>query len=233
MHICFITSEFPKKGFPHGRVGTFVSTISKILVEKGLQVSVVGLNYTNNDEVATVDGVTIHRIKPNKVKGLAWYFNTKVIFRKVAQINKENSIDIVETSELGLAFVPKIKSIRYVIRLHGGHHFFSEAEHRKVNWWKGLQEKQSFKNADAFIAVSNYVKNHTEKYLSYHNKPISVIFNAINLNMFFPIITRIESNSIVFTGTICEKKGVRQLIQAFPKVKESYPNAVLNLYGRA
>ena len=64
----------------------------------------------------------------------------------------------------------KIKNIKYVIRLHGGHHFFAEAENRGINKWKGFQEKRSFKKADAFIAVSNYVKNHTATYLSYYNK---------------------------------------------------------------
>ena len=39
MHICYITSEFPKQGFPHGGAGTFIATIAKALVEKGISVS--------------------------------------------------------------------------------------------------------------------------------------------------------------------------------------------------
>ena len=27
MHICFLTSEYPKIGFPHGGIGSFVKTI--------------------------------------------------------------------------------------------------------------------------------------------------------------------------------------------------------------
>lgn len=50
MHICFITSEFPKQGFPHGGVGTFVTTIGKALVEKGVRVSVIGMNYIDTTE---------------------------------------------------------------------------------------------------------------------------------------------------------------------------------------
>lgn len=133
---------------------------------------------------------------------------------------------------MSLAFLPKIKEIKYVIRLHGGHHFFAEGENRGINWWKGFQEKRSFKKADAFIAVSDYVKNHTATYLSYHNKPIEVIFNPINSQLFQSQEVAIETNNITFAGTICEKKGVRQLIQALPLVKEQFPNAILNLYGR-
>ena len=232
MHICFLTNEYPKAGFPHGGLGSFVKTMAEALVKNGLQVTVIGLNYTLADETESVNGVRIIRIQKSKVKGLAWYFNSKNISKNIATIHKKNPIDIVEGPELSLAFLPKIKGIKYIIRLHGGHHFFAEGENRGINWWKGFQEKRSFEKADAFIAVSNYVKSHTAKFLSYHNKPIEVIFNPINSQLFQPLETAIEVSNITFAGTICEKKGVRQLIQSFPMVKEKFPNVILNLYGR-
>jgi glycosyltransferase involved in cell wall biosynthesis len=234
MHICFLTSEYPKEGFPHGGIGSFVKTIAAPLVEKGIQVSVIGLNYTSSDETEILDGVTVIRVQKSKVKvkGLAWYFNSKKIAKTIANLNQKNPIDIIEGSELSFAFLPKLSGVQYVIRLHGGHHFFAEGENRRIDAWKGFQEKLSFTKADAFIAVSNYVKKHTEKYLSYHNKAIEVIFNPINSKLFQPQKGVIEANNITFAGTICEKKGVRQLIQAFPIVKEKFPKAILNLYGR-
>ena len=232
MHICFLTNEYPKAGFPHGGLGSFVKTIAEALVNKGIQVTVVGLNYVLSDETENVNGVNIIRIRKSKVKGLAWYFNSKNIAKTIAAIHKKNPIYIVEGPELSLAFLPKIKEIKYIIRLHGGHHFFAEGENRGINVWKGFQEKRSFEKADAFIAVSNYVKSHTAKFLSYHNKPIEVIFNPINSQLFQPLETAIEVSNITFAGTICEKKGVRQLIQSFPMVKEKFPNVILNLYGR-
>lgn len=232
MHICFLTNEYPKEGFPHGGLGTFVKTMAEALVQSGNQISVVGLNYKAINETEQLNGVTIIRIKKSKVKGLAWYFNSKNIGKTINAIHKKSPIHFVEGPELSLAFLPKIKNIKYVIRLHGGHHFFAEAENRGVNWWKGFQEKRSFKKADAFIAVSNYVKTHTANYLSYQNKPIEVIFNPINSQLFQPQNEAIDSNNITFAGTICEKKGVRQLIQAFPLIKKKFPNAILNLYGR-
>ena len=232
MHVCFLTNEYPKSGFPHGGLGSFVKTMAEALVGKGIQVTVVGLNYVLSDETENVNGVNVIRIQKSKVKGLAWYFNSKNIAKTIAAIHRKNPINIVEGAELSLAFLPKIKEIKYIIRLHGGHHFFAEGENRGINWWKGFQEKRSFTKADAFIAVSNYVKNHTAKYLSYHNKPIEVVFNPINNQLFQSQEIAIEVNNITFAGTICEKKGVRQLIQAFPMVKEKFPSAVLNLYGR-
>ena len=232
MHVCFLTNEYPKEAFPHGGLGSFVKTMAEALALKGIQVSVVGLNYVFSNETELLNGVTVIRVKKSKVKGLAWYFNSKAIAKTIDNLHQTNPIDIVEGAELSFAFLPKIKKIKYIIRLHGGHHFFAEGENRGINWWKGYQEKRSFQKADAFIAVSKYVKTHSEKYLSYHNKPIEVIFNPINTVLFKPLDTEIEPNNITFAGTICEKKGVRQLIQAFPFIKEKFPKAMLHLYGR-
>ena len=232
MHICFISNEYPKEGFPHGGVGTFLKTIAPKLVAAGHEVSVIGVNYIACDEFTVENGVTIYRVKRQNKKGLTWWLNAKAINTKIKEIHTENPIDIVESAELGLAFLHKIKGVKYVIRLHGGHHFFAESEKRGINKWKGFQERRSFKKADAFIAVSQYVKNHTSKYLRLE-KLTRIIFYPVNNEHFAPETSiSVEKNSIVFAGTVCEKKGVRQLIQAFPFVKEKYPEAILNIYGR-
>lgn len=233
MHICFISNEYPKAGFPHGGVGTFLKTIAPKLVEAGHKVSVVGINYTSSNETSVENGVTIYRLKKNNKKGLTWWLNAKAVNTKIKEINLERPIDIVESAELGLAFIKKIKTIKYVIRLHGGHHFFAEGENRGINWWKGFQEKVSFKKADAFIAVSEYVKTHTNKYLSFYNKKIEIINYPISLDNFKPIPeVKTVNHSIVFVGTVCEKKGIRQLVLAMPYVLKQFPDAHLHIYGR-
>jgi glycosyltransferase involved in cell wall biosynthesis len=232
MHICFLTNEYPKEGFPHGGLGSFVKTLAESLVKSGVKVSVIGLNYTPNEEIEMFEGVELYRLKRSKLKGLAWYFNSKAINATIVSVNKKHPINIVESPELGLAFINKIKTIKYVIRLHGGHHFFAEAENRGINRWKGFQEKRSFQKADAFVAISRYVKTHTEKYLSYFNKPLVYINNPINTQLFKPMPGKEREGRIVFVGTVCEKKGVRQLIQAFPIIKKQFPLATLEIYGR-
>ena len=232
MHICFLTNEFPKEGFPHGGIGSFVKTIATALVKNDVKVSVVGINYIAKDENEIIEGVNVYRLKRSTVKGLSWYFNSKAINKKIVEINHNDPISIVESSELGLAFIKKIKSLTYIIRLHGGHHFFAESENRGINKWKGFQEKRSFRKSDGFIAVSKFVKEHTEKYLNFNNKPVAYISYPIDTNFFKPMIGNEIKNRIVFAGTVCEKKGIRQLIQAFPLVKKEFPNATLEIYGR-
>ncbi|TRX41262.1 glycosyltransferase family 4 protein [Flavobacterium restrictum] len=232
MHVCYLTNEYPKPGYPHGGIGSFVKTVAAPLAQRGYQVSVIGINYTADQEELLEDGVHIYRIKKEIKKGWTWWHNFNRISKKIAAIHQEQPISIVETSELGLAFLKKAPGIKYVIRLHGGHHFFAESEDRKVNFWKGWQEKRSFRKADAFVAVSNYVKTHTENYLSYHNKEVTLISYPINTSLFQPLGIPIVKHQIAFAGTVCKKKGIVELIRAFELVNQKFPKATLMIYGR-
>lgn len=232
MHICFLSPEFPRKGATHGGIGTFLLTFSKKLIENGHQVTVAGINGGKFiDE--QIDGVRVVTFPASKAKLIGWWRNFSVISDFIDQTQEGHPIDIVEGSELTLAFLRKNPDIKYLIRLHGGHHFFAEGEKRGVNKWKGFQEKKSFQKADGFVAVSDYVKTHTETYLSYHSKPIEVINYPISFEKFYPADPKKTIPfRLVFAGTVCEKKGIRQLIAALSIVAEKFPKIHLEVYGR-
>ncbi len=231
MHICFISNEYPL--WASGGVGSFLQTFCRALLKHGHRASIVGIGKSQKREELNDDGVNIYRLPVSKLPVAKFIGNTNSINREIKRIHTEHKVDIVESAELEMLFIKKLSSIRYVIRLHGGHHFFAESENRDINWWKGFKEKQSFKKADAFIAVSEYVKVHTAKYLSYNNKPIEIISSPIDTNLFSPIHeVKIETNNITFVGTVCEKKGVRQLILAIGKLRSNFPDLQLHIYGK-
>ena len=233
MHIVFLTHEYPKAGYPHGGFGTFIQSLSRWLVDNGVKVTVIGINYEANYQKDEDQGVIIYRLKKQVTKGLTWWFHAKSMNKKLKELHLEKPIDIVEGSELALSFSNKISGVKYLIRLHGGHHFFTETENRRINWWKGFQEKRSFKKADAIIGVSQFVVDHTSKYLSFEKKKKGVIFNPANLEKFYQADWNQSVNgSIFFAGTVCEKKGIRQLIQAMPIIKKEVPEAHLLIAGR-
>jgi len=202
------------------------------LVNAGHQVSVIN-GAPNGPSIVERDGVRIHYLNFSNRKGFAWFYNFRKIDKEISRINQENQIDVVEGSELSLAFLTKISSISYVIRLHGGHHFFAEGENRPLNKWKAFQEMRSFKKADGFIGVSKYVVNHTQKFLKIEPRPVRVIMYPIALHLFKPEpFEKIIPFKIVFSGTLIEKKGIRQLVLAMEKVNQKFPKVELHIYGR-
>jgi glycosyltransferase involved in cell wall biosynthesis len=232
MHLCYLTNEYPKPGLPHGGIGSFLKVICPALAKVGHKVTVINGTYGKR-EVVQREGVTIIYTPFSNKRGLAWYHNYSSVDQEIEKLHQDHPIDIVEGSELSFAFISKRKDIAYIIRLHGGHHFFAEGENRKINLWKGYQEKRSFKKADGFIGVSEYVVYHTSKLLSLHKKPVKVIMYPINLGMFTGAdFSEIEPYSLVFAGTIIEKKGIRQLCLAMETVLKSFPQTVLHVYGR-
>lgn len=233
MHICFLSGEYPHPDYPHGGVGTFIQTIGRALVAKGIQVTVVGIGYTRRHEEEEDQGVQVIRLRRSNWPKFSAFDHFHQINQQIKEINSRNPIDIVEGTELSYAFLRKLPNVKYLIRMHGGHHFFAASENRDINWWKGYQEKRSFEKADAVLGVSQYVVEHTSRYLSFEAKKKGVIFNPANLSRFYPAdLTKQVKGRIFFAGTVCEKKGVRQLIQAMPMIKEAIPEAHLFIAGR-
>ena len=234
MHICYITNEYPKQHYPHGGVGTFIKTLGRQLVKNGHRITVIGINvYTKIEEKEEDEGVIIHRLRPKNIKGLDWYFNNRSISKKVKTVHAQFPIDIVETAELGLAFLSKIKPIKYIIRLHGGHHFFAKYENRKVKLRQAIVEKISFRKSDALIAVSDFVGSETLSLLKMKHRSFDVVYNPVDINKFYESdLSKVEPFTIFFAGTLIEKKGIRQLIESLHYLIEDFPNIKLLVAGR-
>jgi glycosyltransferase involved in cell wall biosynthesis len=232
MHICFITNEYPMKGVNGGGIGTLVQFLSRMLVKKDIKVSVIGISKEFTNKNTFDQGVQIYRLAKSKWKIGKFYDHTIRILSKINELDKEEPLDIVEGSELNFAFFPRITSYKKIIRLHGGHHFFANELDKKPAIWRSFQEKKSFKKADGFIAVSDYVGRQTQKYLHFKFK-YSVIYNSVDTAKFHVAdITKLQHNTLLFVGTVCEKKGIRQLVQAMPLIKKEIPSIKLNIVGR-
>jgi glycosyltransferase involved in cell wall biosynthesis len=233
MHICFLTHEYPKENLNPGGVGVFLKMLAPRLVESGHSVTILGVNNLPFYEENIDRGVKIIRFERPNLKGLNWFIIAKKLNHYLNIIHKSNPIHVVEGAEFSLAFVKKFKNIAYLIRLHGGHYFFAQSENRGINLWKGFLERRSFSKADALIAVSDYVLSHTSQFHDFSKVKVKTIRLGVDLEKFKPITT-VSCNpfSLVFVGTICEKKGVGNLVFAFDKVLKKFPQAKLSIYGK-
>ncbi|MCL2074297.1 MAG: glycosyltransferase family 4 protein [Marinilabiliaceae bacterium] len=232
MHICYLSPEYPL--WITGGIGTFIQTIGKMLVKNGHYVTIIGHSNVPGGAYLNDEGIEIYRTPaPKYLKKGSFIENAFRIRKKIKQIDKIKPIDIIESNESGLFYLPSKTSYKKVIRLHGGHCFFAESENRPINKWKNIQEKISFKKADIFAAPSKYVVNHTSKYLSTGTKKVEIINFPLNSDIFRQAdFSKIIPHKLVFAGTVCEKKGIRQLIEALSILLNKYPDTTLDVYGR-
>lgn len=229
MHICYLCDEYPP--YPHGGVGSFVQTIARELVKRGHLVSVMGFYDVKEKTECHEMGVQVIRLPFSKIPFANIWVHRFVLTQELKKLHRKVVLNLIEGPELSFAFLPKFPDVGYIIRLHGGHHFFSTELGKKPRMGRGWYEKMSFRNADFFCAVSQYVADRTRALLGIHN-PIEIIPNPVDTELFSPMQNNEDHELIVFVGTVCEKKGIRQLIQAFPLILEAHPSARLLVIGR-
>jgi glycosyltransferase involved in cell wall biosynthesis len=232
LHILFNSDHYPTPGGNSGGIGVFVQTLGRMLVQQGHQVTVVGAGYKkysiDNDEGVSVIRIAKSKWPVGKFIQQVWQVNTAI-----KKAHKQNPIAIIECSEVGFALLRNIAGVKRVIRMHGGHHFFIHFLKMKLVRKTVWQEKKSFTKADALCAVSHFVNEQTAKWLHFNPVKTFILYNGVMPAKLESLAanTAIVKGRIVFTGTVCEKKGASQLVQAFEMVKAAVPHATLCMVG--
>lgn len=223
MHICYLCSEYPPA--PHGGIGSFVQTLARELVKKGHRVTVLGMyaQLSGAEDDAGVHVIRVTSLGPPVLRVIPNRFR---FLRTLEDVHREAPIDILEGGELALAPLRSSSPGRKVLRMHGGPTFF-----HLPGRLDAIGERRSFRIADELCAVSHCVAVGTREILKLGNRHIEVIPNPVDVDLFSPGPEIEEPGLIVFTGTIIERKGIRQLIQAMPRIVVQAPEAHLEVYG--
>ena len=119
-----------------------------------------------------------------------------------------------------------------LVRLHGGHHFFSRELGFRRRAGRLLLEQIGVRRAGALAAVSHYVADGTRRTMHLGDRPIEVIPNPVDLERFAPRPDTVVPGRIVFVGTIVEKKGIRELCEAMTAILGHHTEAELLVAGR-
>ncbi len=72
----------------------------------------------------------------------------------------------------------------------------------------------------------------TTALLDLGDRPVTVLPNPVDPSEFTPRPGAVEPGTVLFLGSVCEKKGVRQLVEAMPAVVAAVPGARLMVAGR-
>src|SRR5262249_25142082 len=144
------------------------------------------------------------------------------------RLHEVHPIDILEGGEMDVAVLNQsLPGAKVVLRMHGGPSFFATGSRMQL-----VKERWAHHVADQLCAVGYCVADGTRRLLGLGSQPIEVIWNPVDVNAFAPGPTDLEEDGlIVFAGSIVERKGIRQLVEAMPSIVAEAPKARLEVYG--
>lgn len=231
MHICFLCNEYPPD--IHGGIGAFTQTLGRKLVGRGHQVTVLGFCESPHALVEDDCGVCVRRQPATRLPWTGFWLNGLRLRRELQAIHRKSAIGSLDGPENAFAMLPLHTRASKVIRMHGGHHFFYTCLGERPRRWRSWLEKRSFSRADYLCGVSRFVAEETRRLLRLGDVPIEILPNPVDTAKFRPRPeVPVIRGRIVFVGTLCEKKGIRQLVEAMPEILAAVPQAHLVACGR-
>ena len=252
MNILYLCDEYPP--CQHGGIGSVTQLLARNLVIKGHKIYVAGFYpyYRVAQKEQTDQGVKVLRffygskvlLQLSKRKFFGMFFNIEKDFNKyinfLRKIIIENQIDIIETPDFVEAFrYSGPRMIKYpdfripmVVKLHSSYTVYNaQNNYRTRNKKIILKENNLLNSAKGIVGVSDSIRQRVKVIFNNIDK-IDVLYNGIMLNHVTKYNTKIDSNTVVFTGSLVEQKGILSLLRAWWKVIEIMPFAHLLLYGR-
>jgi len=230
MHIGFLTSEYPENNQPTGGIASSIYHLTEALLKFGIKISIFIYDHYENS-VTENDNLKIYKIKRRHYKFGGFYFYRKHLQNYLNTVIQKEKIDCIEIPDwTGISAFMKLKC-PIVLKLHGSDAYFCHLEGRKQKAKNRFFEKNAYKNADAIIAVSDFVGKKTNEIFQI-NRNYTVINNLIPLDDFVPDQKNVKPNTILYFGSIIRKKGVLELAEIFNLVIEKYPEARLIIAGR-
>jgi glycosyltransferase involved in cell wall biosynthesis len=209
--------------------------MAREFVRRGHRVTAVG-TYPEIDrpeidrEEEDDQSVRVLRLRFGSIAPLRFATNRAAVCSALRRVHAEHPIDILEGGELDLALSFRTLPGCKVLRMHGGPTVFSpDARPPLIGM---LLERWSFRTADHLAAVSRFVGETTRRMLHLGDRVITVIPNPVDVDWFAPREDEPEEPGlIVFTGTVTERKGIRELLDAMPRILREVPSARLAIYG--
>ncbi len=247
MKILMFSWEYP----PHmvGGLGQHVYDISRYLALNGVEVHIITPRVKCGPDFESNHDVYIHRVgnpineaNIDNFKSWTFTFNSEAI-REAVRLNSEvGGFNLVHAHDWIVAYagraVAKIFELPLVTTIHATEHGRNLGLHNRVQLEINEIEKNLALEANHIICCSQYMHKEICSLFDIHPDAVTIIPNGVEPEQFYPLpeepsLEIDPEEKVVFTlGRLVPEKGLWHLMNCFPMVLESIPEARLYIGGR-
>jgi len=247
-NVLVITSTYPRWLGDHEP--GFVHELSKRLIDE-FNVTVLCPHAMKSSQEDILDGVTVYRYRyapaqleslvnnggivsnlkksPWKLLLLPSFFLSQIV--SINRIVNQKNIDVIHAhwlipQGLSIAILSTLKKVPpFIVTSHGADLFALRGVF--FNYLKRFVSNR----ASQVSVVSSVMKSELSKLGVNYNK-ISIMPMGVNMEIFCenPNIIR-SKDEMLFVGRLVEKKGLRYLLSALPKILKKHPTSYLTIIG--
>ncbi len=244
--ICIVTTSFPR--WMEDDQGTFVLEVAKALTNQGAFVRVIGPHAPGASLREDMYGIDVIRPRyawPERFEVLRKYrAGLPIILRKtnaswlllplfilsqwITLLRYSSDCDVIHAnwtlSAFSAVLVKLFRKIPVVVTVQGSDIY----ETLRIGWL-GWVTRAVLIRVDQVIALSSSLAELTRD-IGIPQERIRVVPNGVDVDYFKPSEDEKET-SILFVGSIIERKGVHHLIEAAPRILRSLPKYELVIIG--
>jgi len=240
--LLLLCNEYPPA--PHGGIGTFVKGLARHLTAMGQEVTVIGydssVSRTQWQKDGAVDVLRIalrfSRLPSLPIgrcqRGYAVVLDRWYLSRILQQVCRERDIGLVESYDWSGPLWFKPRHVPLVVRLHGANTAHAYYEGRPVSHLLRFMERRNVSMADALVSVSQHIGEITLHALGLNGRSFHVIYNGVDTQMFRPLSVERDESEVLYVGSLHRRKGIHELMRAWPSVVAQMPQARLTVVGR-
>jgi len=258
MKICIVSHEYPPNML--SGPGSFIANLVDGLLSAGHSVTIITPHVKGSKRYEKDGRLEVYRIdlhSKNSVKRWAQgHLDSRLLLSFAMRgMKKEidlNSFDLLHIIDAHDSYfiddsirIPIIISINDIYSFITPYNYFrfpfpcTDKKRRYLfyNLTKILGKKY-IKRADFLIANSHCLTRNITKFCGVPEDRIATIYRGIDIGMFRPLVgtagrKKYSSREVLFVGGNMERKGVRFLVEAMPKICRAFPDAHFTLIGKA
>jgi len=248
MKVLMLSPEYP----PHvvGGLGKHVHELAEYLVKEGLEIYVVTPGYPDSPKREVVNGVKIFRTPLYQVTPLGFVdsvlqSNLGLIETGAALINQLGGFSLIHAHDWLVGFAAKALKHAFklplIATIHATEHGRNHGIHNGLQTYIHNAEWGLSYEAWKVVCCSQYMKEEVERVFNLPQDKITVIPNGISTEKFQleESLGELRSNYalpqekiILFVGRLVHEKGAHVLLEAFPGILRSVPQAKLVVVGK-